>query len=222
MKVKNRMSENPRTVNLDSSVHEAMALMKANNIRRLPVVDKNKVVGIVTMSDLNQASPSSATTLSKHELKYLLAKTKIKDILPKNQKVITINPENYIETAARIMRENKISGLPVIDDKGKLVGVITETDIFDALIDVLGVTRVHSRIDFYTADRPGTVAEITTMIAEKGKNIVNTVAFYDKKKDMYKMVIRLEELDCQDVVDELKARGLEVESVIIKQGGMDS
>ena len=118
MKVKNRMSENPRTVTLDTSVHEAMALMKANNIRRLPVIDKDKVIGIVTIADLNQASPSSATTLSKHELKYLLAKTKIKDILPKNQKVITISPENYIETAARIMRENKVSGLPVIDDKG--------------------------------------------------------------------------------------------------------
>lgn len=221
MKVKNRMSENPLTVTLDTSIHEAMNLMKTNNIRRLPVVEKNKVVGIVTIVDLNQASPSSATTLSKHELKYLLAKTKIKDILPKNQKVITISPENYIETAARIMRENKISGLPVVDDKGSLVGIITETDIFDALIDILGVTRVHSRIDFYTADRPGTVAEITTMIAEKGKNIVNTVAFYDKKKDMYKMVIRLEELDCQDVVDALKERGLEVESVIIKQENSD-
>lgn len=219
MKVKNRMSENPLTVTLDTSIHEAMNLMKTNNIRRLPVVEKNKVVGIVTIVDLNQASPSSATTLSKHELKYLLAKTKIKDILPKNQKVITISPENYIETAARIMRENKISGLPVVDDKGSLVGIITETDIFDALIDILGVTRVHSRIDFYTADRPGTVAEITTMIAEKGKNIVNTVAFYDKKKDMYKMVIRLEELDCQDVVDALRERGLEVESVIIKHEG---
>ena len=119
------------------------------------------------------------------------------------------------------MRENKVSGLPVIDESGQLVGIITETDIFDALIDVLGVTRVHSRIDFYTVDRPGTVAEITTMIAEKGKNIINLVAFYDKKRDMYKMVIRLEELDCQDVVDALKERSLEVESVIIKQEGAD-
>jgi len=221
MKVKNRMTVNPLTVTLDTSIHEAMSMMKNNNIRRLPVVDNGKVVGMVTIADLNQASPSSATTLSKHELKYLLAKTKIKDILPKNQKVISIGPENYIETAARIMRENKVSGLPVIDDNGQLVGIITETDLFDALIDVLGVTKVHSRIDFYTADRPGTVAEITTMIAEKGKNIVNLVAFYDKKRDMYKMVIRLEELDCQDVVDALKERGLEVESVIIKQEGLD-
>lgn len=221
MKVKNRMSENPHTVTLDTSIHEAMSMMKNNSIRRLPIVDNNRVVGIVTVSDLNRASPSSATTLSKHELKYLLARTKIRDILTKTQQVITIGPENYIETAARIMRENKVSGLPVIDESGQLVGIITETDIFDALIDVLGVTRVHSRIDFYTVDRPGTVAEITTMIAEKGKNIINLVAFYDKKRDMYKMVIRLEELDCQDVVDALKERSLEVESVIIKQEGAD-
>ncbi len=217
MKVKNRMSENPKKVTLDSSIHEAFSLMKANNIRRLPVVDKDKVVGIVTIADLNQASPSSATTLSKHELNYLLAKIRIRDILPKDHKVITIGPDNYIETAARVMWENKIGGLPVIDETGKLVGIITETNIFDALIDVLGVTRPHSRIDFYTSDRPGTIAEITGMIAQKGKNIVNTVAFFDKKKEMYKMVIRLEELECQDVVKALKERGLEVESVIIRQ-----
>jgi len=217
MQVKNRMTENPKAVGLETNVIEALALMNDSNIRRLPVMEKDKVVGIVTITDLNRASPSSATNLSKHELNYLLAKTKIKDILPGNQKVITIGPNNYIETAARLMRENKVSGLPVVDDNGILVGIITETDVFDALIDVLGVTSPHTRIDFYTLDRPGTVAEITTMIAEKGKNIVNTVAYYDNKKKMYKMVIRLEELDCQDVVDALKERGLQVESVIIKE-----
>lgn len=217
MKVKNRMTENPRTVGLDSSVTEAFSLMKENNIRRLPVVDKEKVVGIVTLTDLNQASPSMATTLSIHELNYLLAKTKIKDVLPKKQKLITIGPENYIETAARLMRINKVSGLPVIDENEKLVGIITETDIFDAFIDILGVSRPHTRIDFYTSDRPGTIAGITGMIAEKGKNIVNTVVFFDKKKNKYKMVIRIEELECQDVVEALKDRGHEVESVIITQ-----
>lgn len=215
MKVKNRMSESPKTVGLDSSVTEAFSLMKENSIRRLPVVDKGKVVGIVTITDLNQATPSMATTLSIHELNYLLAKTKIRDVMPKRQKLITIGPENYVETAARLMREYKVSGLPVIDDDEKLVGIITETDIFDAFIDILGVTRPHTRIDFYTSDRPGTIAGITGMIAEKGKNIVNTVVFFDKKKNKYKMVIRIEELDCQDVVEALKDRGHEVESVII-------
>ncbi|HPF21211.1 MAG TPA: CBS and ACT domain-containing protein [Syntrophomonas sp.] len=215
MKVKNRMTENPRTVSLDSSVTEAFSLMKENNIRRLPVVDKSKVIGIITISDLNQATPSMATTLSIHELNYLLAKTKIKDVLPKKQKLITIGPENYIETAAKLMRINKVSGLPVIDDQENLVGIITETDLFDAFIDILGVYRPHTRIDFYTSDRPGTIAGITGLIAEKGKNILNTVVFYDKKKSKYKMVIRIEELDCQDVVEALKDRGHEVESVII-------
>lgn len=217
MKVRDRMSEKLKTVGMDSSVTEAFSLMKENNIRRLPVVDKDKVVGIVTITDLNQASPSSATTLSIHELNYLLAKTKIKDILPKKQKLITINPNDYIESAAKLMRENKVSGLPVVDEKEVLVGIVTETDIFDAFIDILGVKRTHTRIDFYTSDRPGTIAEITGMIAQKGKNILNTVVFFDKKKNKYKMVVRLEELNCEDVVEALKDRGHEVESVIITQ-----
>lgn len=217
MKVKNRMSGNPKTVAMDTSVTEAFTLMKENNIRRLPVLEKGKVTGIITLSDLNQAAPSSATTLSIHELNYLLAKTKIKDVLPKKQKVVTISPESYIETAAKIMRENKISGLPVVDENEKLVGIVTETDIFDAFIDILGVKRDHTRIDFYTSDRPGTIAEITGLVAEKGKNIINTVVFFDNKKNMYKMVLRIEELNCQDVIEALKSRGYEVESVIIQE-----
>jgi len=214
MKVRDRMSENVRTVGLDTSINEAFSLMKENNIRRLPVVEKGKVTGIITIGDLNQASPSTATTLSIHELNYLLAKTKVKDIINKKQKLITVGPENYIETAAKLMRRNRISGLPVVEDN-KLVGIITETDIFDALIDILGVKKTHSRIDFYTADRPGTIAAITGMIAEKGKNILNTVVFFDEKKDKYKMILRLEELNCEDVINELKNRGYEVESVIV-------
>ncbi len=217
MKVRNRMSEKPRTVGMDSSVTEAFSLMKENNIRRLPVVEKDRVVGIVTLTDLNQASPSTATTLSIHELNYLLAKTKIKDILPKKQKLVTISPNDYIETAARLMREYKISGLPVVDENQKLVGIVTETDIFDAFIDILGVKRTHTRIDFYTSDRPGTIAEITGLVAQTGKNILNTVVFFDKKKNMYKMVLRIEELNCEDVIEGLKNRGYEVESVIIQQ-----
>ncbi len=154
MKVKDRMATGVKTVDVESSITEAFRLMKDNKIRRLPVMDKGKLVGIVTLTDLNHASPSSATSLSIHELNYLLAKTKIRDIIPKKQKLITIGPENYIETAAKIMRENTISGLPVVED-GKLVGIVTETDIFDALIDILGVRRQHTRIDVLLKDPPG-------------------------------------------------------------------
>lgn len=213
MKVKERMSPKVITVNKETSINEAFTLMKENNIRRLPVMDKGAVVGIVTLSDLNQAAPSTATSLSIHELNYLLAKTKIKDVLPKRQEVITIGPENYIETAAKKMRHHRISGLPVVDGD-RLVGMVTETDIFDAFIDILGVRKTHSRIDLYVDDRPGTIAKITGIIAAAGMNILNTVVYYDGQRDKYKMIIRIEELDCEDVVQKLKESGYELESVI--------
>ncbi len=214
MKVKERMNPKVITISKETPINEAFSLMKENSIRRLPVMDKSKLVGIITLSDLNQAAPSSATSLSIHELNYLLAKTKIKDILPKKQKVITIGPDNYIETAAKRMRIHRISSLPVVDGE-KLVGIVTETDIFDALIDLLGVTKTHSRLDLFIDDRPGTVAKISGIIAEAGKNILNTVAYYDKQNNKYKMIIRIEEMDCEDVVSQLKKSGFEVESVIV-------
>ena len=215
MKVKDRMSTGVKTVQLETSIAEAFRLMKDHNIRRLPVLEKEKVVGIITLSDLHQATPSTATTLSVHELNYLLAKTKIKDILPKKQKVITVTPDNYIETAAKIMRFNKISGLPVVD-KEKLVGIVTETDIFDALIDILGVKRAHSRIDLLVRERPGTLAEIISLVAEAGINILNTVVYYEEKKDRYRIILRLESLENDELIKKITAKGYEIESVIVK------
>ncbi|MGI5912146.1 MAG: CBS and ACT domain-containing protein [Syntrophomonadaceae bacterium] len=217
MKVKERMSVDVKTVDMNTSLIEAFRLMKENNIRRLPVMDKGKLVAIVTLSDLNQASPSIATSLSIHELNYLLAKTKIRDILPKKQELITIGPENYIETAAKIMRQYMISGLPVVDN-GKLVGIVTETDIFDAFIDILGVRRAHTRIDIYIENRPGSLAEVTGLIADRGINILNTVAYYDNKKSKYKMILRIEELKYEPVMEELTAKGYEIESIIVRDG----
>jgi acetoin utilization protein AcuB len=213
MKVKDRMTTEVKVVQLDTSLNEAFRIMKESNIRRLPVQDKGKLVGITTLSDLNQAAPSSATSLSVHELNYLLAKTKIKDILPKKQTVFTVTPDTYIETAAKIMRQNKISGLPVIEND-QLVGIITETDVFDALIDILGVHKPHSRIDVYISEAPGTLADLTGMIASKGINILNAVAYHDDKKDRYKAIIRVETLDYEPILEEFKKRGYDIESVL--------
>jgi acetoin utilization protein AcuB len=112
------------------------------------------------------------------------------------------------------MRKHQISGLPVVEDN-KLVGIVTETDIFDAFIDILGVKKTHTRIDFYTEDRPGTIACITGIVSAKGINILNTVVYFDDKVGKYKMILRLEALDCSAVVDELTNAGNELESVIV-------
>ena len=167
MKVKDRMSTDVKTATMETSLLEALHMMEEHGIRRIPIMDKNKLVGIVTLSDLNRAAPSPVTALSIHEINYLLGKTKLRDIVPKKQKVITIGSENYIETAAKVMRAHNISGLPVVDD-GRLVGIVTETNIFDALIDILGVHQAHSRLDLYVPDGQGRLAEITGIIARMG------------------------------------------------------
>jgi acetoin utilization protein AcuB len=216
MKVRDRMTENPVTIDLNACVSDAFALMKEHNFRRLPVMDKGNLVGIVTLGDLNKATPSMATSLSIHELNYLLARTTIEDVLPLGQEVVTVSPDAYIETAAKIMRQHTISGLPVMED-GKLVGMVTQTDIFDAFIDILGVKTAHTRIDCYIAERPGTLGDITNLFGNKGMNIINTVVFYDERKKQYKLILRVEELDCTEVLDELRKRGYQVESVIVYQ-----
>ena len=89
-------------------------------------------------------------------------------------------------------------------DGDKLVGIITETDLFDALIDILGVKKPHSRIDIYISESPGTLADLTGMIAAKGVNILNTVAYYDDKKDRYKVIIRVETRDSEPIIKEIE------------------
>ncbi|MEN6462241.1 MAG: CBS and ACT domain-containing protein [Syntrophomonas sp.] len=215
MKVRDRMTTDVKTVNLDTSVTEAFRLMKDNSVRRLPVMDNDNLVGMITMRDLNQASPSAATTLSIHELNYILAKTKVKDVLPKKQNLVAIGPDNFIETAAKLMRQNLISGLPVMEND-KLVGIVTETDLFDALIEILGVNIPHSRIDVYAVDRPGSLATVTQIIANRGINILNTVVYFDKKKGRYKIILRMEEIECDDIVEEIKSKGFEIDSVLIR------
>ena len=213
MKVKDRMTVDVKTVSLDTNITEAFRIMKENKIRRLPVMQGKELIGIVTLTDLNRASPSAATSLSIHELNYLLAKTRIKGI-PRKQQVFTVSSQSYIETAAKIMRQHRISGLPVMDDE-QLVGIVTETDIFDALIDILGVKQPHSRIDLYVPSGPGSLAEITGIIAGHGSNIINAVVYYDEKKFRYKIIIRIEEPNGIEIAEELKKKGFEIESVIV-------
>lgn len=213
MKVKDRMSKNVVTISMDGSINEAFRLMKEKNIRRLPVMDKDRLAGIITLSDLNKAAPSQATTLSIFELNYLLAKTRVKDIFSPEKELHTVSPEDYIEAAAKLMLAQQVSGLPVVDE-GRLVGIITETDLFRALIDILGVKRPHTRIDALIADGPGGLAGITGIMAARGINIINTVMYYEPTLDKYKIQLRIEELDYGPVVEELKAKNYEIDSVI--------
>lgn len=134
MLVKERMTKGLITITKDTSYNEIVDLMKKHNIRRLPVVDGKRLVGIVTNRDVRTASASPATSLEIHELLYLLDRLKAKDIMTK--KVITVGPDTPIEEAARLIIKYKIGGLPVVVDS-ILVGIITETDLLQQLVDLL-------------------------------------------------------------------------------------
>jgi CBS domain-containing protein len=127
--VRDWMTPQPITIDPKTTLPDAHRLMKDSHIRRLPVVERGKLVGIVTLGDVREAEPSAATTLSIYELHYLLSKLTIERIMTRNP--ITISPAASIREAARLMLEHKIGGLPVVEPgTGKLVGIITESDIF--------------------------------------------------------------------------------------------
>ncbi|MDR1904990.1 MAG: CBS and ACT domain-containing protein [Treponema sp.] len=172
------MTKNPIFVYPDLSVNEARALMGKEKIGRLPVLDKNnKLVGIVTKKDLLKAGPSAATSLDMYEISYLLSKLKVKEIMEK--KVITVDENELVEEAARIMADNDISCLPVMRDSEcgpLLVGIITGTDLFHVFINAFGARHAGVRITVNIGERPGQLAKLAGAIAEKGGNLVAFVS----------------------------------------------
>ena len=130
--VKDWMTKDLITINPYTTLTEAHRLMTDKKIRRLPIVENKKLVGIVTRGDVRGAEPSFATSLSIWELNYILSRLRIKDIMTENP--ITVHPETTIEAAAKIMLDEKISGLPVVDNEGRICGIITESDIFRLVV----------------------------------------------------------------------------------------
>jgi acetoin utilization protein AcuB len=206
MFVKNRMATHLLTVSEETPILEATQLMREKNVRRLPVVKDEKVVGIVTENDLLRVSPSSATSLSVFEMNYLLSKLLIKKVMTKP--VITIDPEATLEEAALLMREKNIGALPVIKD-WKLVGIITESNIFDAFIDLMGLKEAGTRITIDTEDRIGVIAEVTDIIRSFGINIISIAALHTQRTED-EVVLRLDTKEPQAVVDAIRKRGYKV------------
>lgn len=211
MFVSKRMTPNPVTIPSTMTVSEATNLMKSNKFRRLPVVDNGKLVGIVTDRDLREVSPSPATTLSVHELNYLLAKMVVKDIMKTN--VITIGVDATIEEAALVMYNKKIGGLIVVDAAGAVAGIITETDIFKCFVDVMGLAEGRTRLTLEFDDRVGVLHDITAVFADLGINILS-MATYNTDNGRAEMVIRADVKNVKELNDRLAAIGFPVSHVV--------
>jgi acetoin utilization protein AcuB len=202
------MTKNPITVESETLVLDAQKIMKENNIRRLPVVDKGKLVGMITKHDLLEASPSPATSLSVHELNYLLSKMKVKEIMKKNP--VTLALDTPFEEALRIGQEKKIGAFPIVD-KGKLVGIATESDIVRFLTRALGIREEGSRITIEGLGGKLTDLEKIISIANQHQTIIlSMISLPRPEKKDWMIVLRLKTSDPDPIVKDFKKAGYNV------------
>jgi acetoin utilization protein AcuB len=197
MLVGERMTRNPVTILETASIDDGIHLMRERRVRRLPVLDSSgKMVGIVSDKDLLHAAPSPATSLSVYELHYLLAKLTIKQVM--SSPVISVTADTPIEEAAAVMADHKIGGLPVVEGDA-LVGIITETDIFKILVELLGARQPGLRVTLAVHDAKGTLANITQALAAQGANVISLVAYEGVGEFDSRITIKLSEVDADTI-----------------------
>ena len=199
MLVRERMSTQPVTIRADVTITKALQVMRENEVRRLPVLDEEgQLIGIVSEKDLLYASPSPATSLSIYEMHYLLSRLRVTELMTADP--VTVAPDTPLEEAARIMADNKIGGLPVMEGDN-LVGIITETDIFKVFLEMLGARDRGLRLTLEMPERKGQIARLTTVIAQLGGNILALGHFLCDDPTAREVTIKVEDAPA----DELEA-----------------
>ena len=208
MRIRDMMTSNPITVDSETLVLDAQKLMREKRIRRLPVVDKGKLVGMVTQHDLLQASPSPATSLSVYELNYLLAKMKVKEIMKKNP--VTVTPDTPFEDALKVGQEKRIGSFPVVEN-GKLVGIATESDIIRFLTRALGIKEEGSRVTIEgLGTKLGDLEKIVAIVNQHHTVIFSMMSLARPEKKDWMIVLRLKTSDPDPIVKDFKKAGFNV------------
>jgi len=204
MLIKDIMTTNVITVSPDTLMVEAGRIMEFHNIQRLPVVDKGKLVGIVTKNRLLRHYPSQATSLSHWELNYLLAKIKVKDIMRKE--LVTVPPDTTVEQAIAIAQKNKVGSLLVVED-GRLVGIATTNDFFYRILNpLMGIGEEGERVIVYRAGEPEAVQKVMDVVKRTGLHLKSfcTLPSYEEKPDL---VLQFVEKDIGNLLKDLRAAG---------------
>lgn len=202
MRIRDIMTKNPLTVDSETPLFEAKRIMKENNILRLPVVDKGKLVGMVTERMILEASPSPATSLSIHELHYLIAKMKVRDIMVKNP--ITISPDATFEETLLLGQEKGIGGFPVID-KGRLVGIATQSDLVRFIASIWGAKEKASTIIIEgISQRFGLFKEIISIIDRHEVPILSIMTYIAPERVDCDLIIRVRTKEVDSLVKDLK------------------
>ncbi|KAF5052733.1 Inosine-5'-monophosphate dehydrogenase [anaerobic digester metagenome] len=203
MIIKDWMTKDVITVDPETSMMRAAKLMKEKGIRRLPVVDeKGKVVGMLSDRDVKEASPSKATTLDVHELYYLLSEIKVKNIMSPNP--LTILDTDTVVKCAAIMHDKKISGLPVLNEQGELVGIMTQNEVYRVLLSITGIYHGGIQIGLKLPDQRGTLKEVLDCLRGHKARVISILTSYDKVEEGYRQVfLRVMDME-KAVLNELK------------------
>lgn len=207
MLIRDRMTKDPITVSPDTPITEAQETMQENNVRRLPVVDNGDLVGIVTHDDILYASPSPVTSLSMWEITYMLSQVTIDEVMTED--VITIDEDCPLEEAARIMSDSKISGLPVMrgDD---LVGIITESDLFKSFLELFSGGQRGIRVTALAPYVKGSLAEISTAIAEAGGLILSLNVFKGTEPSNWGCTFKVTEVPEEKLLEVIEPLVIEI------------
>jgi acetoin utilization protein AcuB len=214
MLVRKKMKKDLITITKDERMTTARKIIKEKNIRHLPVVDGKKLVGLVTNVDIRKAEASPATSLEIRELHYLLDKLTVGEIMTRN--VITISPDISVEEATTLLHDNKIGCLPVVED-GNLVGMLTENDVMEILIDVMGMNEKGSRLEVVVEDKPGALADVTRIIKEHNVNIISVVTDVADEAGKRVVVFKLKTFYFEPIKKALEAGGFPVQYARIEK-----
>ena len=208
MLVRDRMSTEPVTIPADTPITEALRRMRQAEVRRMPVLDEaGKLVGIVSEKDLLVASPSPVSSLTVSEVHYLLNHLLVSELMSSD--VITVNPDTPVEEAARIMADYKIGGLPVMEGD-RLVGIITETDVFTVLLEMFGAREKGLRLTLEIPERKGEIARISLAIAQLGGNILALGTFWGDDPTTAVVTIKVEDVEVETLLVAMRNLGLTV------------
>lgn len=210
MAVKDFMTRKVVYISPDTTIAHAADIMRDQKLHRLPVIENDKLVGLVTEGTIAEASPSKATSLSIYEMNYLLNKTKVKDVMIHD--VVTISQYASLEDATYLMLKNKIGILPVVDNE-QVYGIITDRDIFKAFLEVSGYGEKGVRMRFVTEDEVGVLSHIIALLVEENLNISNTVNI--PRKDG-KVVIEVQidgDIDLISLKAKFEAHNIKVEDI---------
>jgi acetoin utilization protein AcuB len=214
MLVRKKMKKDLITITKDERMTTAKKILKEKNIRHLPVVDGKKLVGLVSNMDIRKAEASPATSLEIRELHYLLDKLTVGEIMTRN--VITISPDISVEEATTLLHDNKIGCLPVVED-GNLVGMLTENDVMEILIEVMGMKEKGSRMEILVEDKPGALADVTRIIKEHNVNIISVVTDVADEPGKRVVVFKLKTFYFEPIKKAMEGAGFTVQYAKIEK-----